>query len=133
MAIHIHIQGRFNNHTTCSLYRILAMATSVMGVTKVGIIVPRSGLKRTSLAFRASVLPLHHLGFPYVTAINVSMQLFTSEVSADYYISIPPVYISIYIYSKIVIFYELSSVCLQQLYPVLLQQLIQLQKQVKLS
>ena len=33
-----------------------------MGVMKIGNIVPRAGLERTSLAFRASVLPLHHTG-----------------------------------------------------------------------
>ena len=30
--------------------------------------VPRVGLKPTFLAFRASVLPLHHVGFPDVTS-----------------------------------------------------------------
>ena len=33
-----------------------------MGVMKMGNIVPRAGPKPTSLAFRASVLPLHHVG-----------------------------------------------------------------------
>ena len=33
----------------------------VMGVTKMGNIVPRAGLKPTSLAFWASVLPLHYI------------------------------------------------------------------------
>ena len=31
---------------------------------KMGNIVPRVGLEPASLAFRASVLPLHHVGFP---------------------------------------------------------------------
>ena len=35
-----------------------------MGVMKMGNIVPRAGLKPTSLAFRDSVLPLHHVGCP---------------------------------------------------------------------
>ena len=39
--IYIHIQGRFNNHTACSFYRIMVMATIVVGVTKMGNIVPR--------------------------------------------------------------------------------------------
>ena len=34
----------------------------VMGVMKMGNIVPRAGFKPTSLAFRASVLTLHHVG-----------------------------------------------------------------------
>ena len=33
-----------------------------MGVTKMGNTVPRAGLEPTSLAFQASVLPLHHVG-----------------------------------------------------------------------
>ena len=33
----------------------------VMGVTKMGNIVPKVGLEPTSLAFRASVLPLLHI------------------------------------------------------------------------
>ena len=45
------------------------MMTSVMVVMKMGNTVPRAGFKPTSLAFRASVLPLHHVGFPNVTTI----------------------------------------------------------------
>ena len=62
MALRIHTQGMFTNHTTHSLYRIVVMATSVVGVMKMGNIAPRMGLKSTSLAFRASGLPLHHKG-----------------------------------------------------------------------
>ena len=62
MALHIHTQGRFNNQTTCSLYRIMVTATSVMGMRKMGNIVPRAGLKPIVLAFQASVLPLPHVG-----------------------------------------------------------------------
>ena len=46
------------------------MATHVMGVTKTGNAVPRAGFEPTSLAFRASVIPLHHIGFPDV-GVNV--------------------------------------------------------------
>ena len=60
--IYINTQVRFNNHATRSLYRIMVMATSVMGVIKMGNTVPRGGLGPTSLAFRASGLPLHHIG-----------------------------------------------------------------------
>ena len=56
MALYIHI------HTAHSLYKIMDMATSVVGVMKVGHILPRAGLEPTSLAFQASVLPLHHIG-----------------------------------------------------------------------
>ena len=38
---------------------------------KMGIIVPRAGLEPTSLPFWASVLALHHVGFPDV--INIPM------------------------------------------------------------
>ena len=60
-AIHIHTEGRFNKHTTHSLNKIMVTATSVMGVTKIENIVLRAGLKTTSLAFRTSVLRLHHV------------------------------------------------------------------------
>ena len=62
MALHTHTQGMLNNHTACSLYRIMVMATSVVGVTKMGNIVPKVGFKPTSLSFWASVLLLHHVG-----------------------------------------------------------------------
>ena len=45
------------------------METSIMGVMKMGNIVHRAGIEPTSLAFRASVLPLHHVGYPDVTTI----------------------------------------------------------------
>ena len=59
----------------------------VMGVMKMGITVPREGLEPTSLAFRASVLPLPHVCFPDVITPHayLSIQLLASEVSADYY------------------------------------------------
>ena len=38
----------------------MVTATNVMGEMKMGNIVPRVGIKPTSLAFRASVLTLHH-------------------------------------------------------------------------
>ena len=41
----------------------------VVGVMKMGNIVPRVGLEPTSVAFRASVLPLHHLDFPDVITV----------------------------------------------------------------
>ena len=69
MALHIHTQGKFLNHTACSLYRIMVMAISVVGVMKIGNIMPRAGLKPTSLELRVSVLSLHQEGFPNVTAI----------------------------------------------------------------
>ena len=64
------------------------MATSLIGVMKMGNIVPRAGLEPTSLAFWASVLPLHHLGplmSPLYPHAHLSMWFFASEVSADYY------------------------------------------------
>ena len=58
MTLHIHTQGRLNNYTACSLYRIMVTASSVVGMMKMGNIMPRAELELTSLAFRASVLPL---------------------------------------------------------------------------
>ena len=40
----------------------ISLFAVIMAVMKMGNIVPRAGIKPTSLAFRASVLPLHHLG-----------------------------------------------------------------------
>ena len=42
---------------------------SGVGVMKMGNTVPTAGLKPTSLSLQASVLPLHHVGFPDVTTI----------------------------------------------------------------
>ena len=55
---------------------------------KTGMIVTRAGLEPKSLSFWASMLPLHHVGFPEVTTIPMPTYLcdsFASEVSADYY------------------------------------------------
>ena len=59
---YIYTQGTFNNHAAHSLYRIMLKATSVMGVMKMGNSVLRAGIKPTSLAFGATVLPFHHVG-----------------------------------------------------------------------
>ena len=59
---HINKQGRFNNCTADSLYRIMVTATSVMAEMKTGNIGPRMGIEPTSLAFWASVIPSHHVG-----------------------------------------------------------------------
>ena len=61
---------------------------NVVGVMKIGNIVPRGGILPTSLAFRASVLPLHEvhsLMARLCTHAYLSVQLLASEVSADYY------------------------------------------------
>ena len=58
MALHIHTQGGSNNHTVQSLYWIMVTPTSVMGVMKMGNIVPRVRLQPTSLAFCANLLSL---------------------------------------------------------------------------
>ena len=53
--------------------------------------VPRADLEPTSVAFQASVLPVHHVGFPDVTTIPTPTCLrgsFASEVNVDYYIII---------------------------------------------
>ena len=68
-AVTSHTQGTFNNHATPRSYRILVMATSVMGVMKMGNIVPTAGIEPTSLAFRASVLTITPHRIPDVTTI----------------------------------------------------------------
>ena len=40
----------------------MVLATSIVGVIKMGNNVPRTGLKPTSLAFQLNVLPLQHIG-----------------------------------------------------------------------
>ena len=67
MALHIHTQDRFNNHTAHSLFRIMVTATTVT-----------AGLEPTSQTFQASVLPLQHAGFPDVTAKSISTCLCSS-------------------------------------------------------
>ena len=49
----------------------------VMGVMKMGNIVPRVGLEPISLAFRTSVLPLHNVGFPDVITIPMPTCLYS--------------------------------------------------------
>ena len=50
----------------------------VVGVMKMGNIVPRAGNEPTSLAFYASVLPLHHIGFPDVMTMSTPTCLSSS-------------------------------------------------------
>ena len=54
VTLHIHTQGRFDNHTAHDLYSIKNTAASVMGVRKMGNIVHRAGIECTYLTFRAS-------------------------------------------------------------------------------
>ena len=58
--LHIHTQVQ----QPCSTYLVQdpGHGTSVMGEMKMRNSVPRTGIKPTSLAFLASVLPLHHIG-----------------------------------------------------------------------
>ena len=78
MAIHIHRQGRFNNHTVHSLYRIMVTISSVVGVMIMGNILLGVGIRPISLVFRVSVLSLHHVGFPDVTNIPTPTCLYSS-------------------------------------------------------
>ena len=87
MALHTHRQGGFNNHTMHSLYTIIIMAATVMGMMKMGNIAPRLGLKPTSLVFQAIVFPLHLVGSltsPLYSCLPVYLFL-VSEVSTYYY------------------------------------------------
>ena len=84
-----HIQGRFNNHTVHSLYRIMVTVTSVVDVMKMGNTVPRVGCTPTYISgipgpcatITARVLSWHH----HYSHPHLSRQLLDSEVSADYY------------------------------------------------
>ena len=69
MALHIHTQDRFNNITAHSLYRILVMATSLVGVMKMGNIVPKTGIDATPLAFQDIVLTITPSRLPDVTTL----------------------------------------------------------------
>ena len=76
MALHIQTQGRFNNYTAHSVYRIMVKTTGVMGAMQMGNIVPRVGIEPTPLAFHASVLPCSiPCRLPDVTTIYLSMRL----------------------------------------------------------
>ena len=48
----------YSNHAAYRLSWVMVMANSVMGVVKMGNIVPRAGIASTSLAFLASVLTI---------------------------------------------------------------------------
>ena len=66
-----------------------------MGLPKVGNIESRAGLKPTSLAFRVSVVPLHHGGSlvsPIFAYSHLSMWLFVTEVSAYYLLHVVYIY-----------------------------------------
>ena len=58
MHIRIHKQGRCNDYTAHSLYRILVMEPLLLGVMKREYIVPRAGSKPNSLEFQTSVLTI---------------------------------------------------------------------------
>ena len=53
LILTMYIHGGFNRHTSLSSYRIMVTETSVVGVMKMGNIVPRAVFKPTSLAFQA--------------------------------------------------------------------------------
>ena len=71
----LHTQGRFNNRTAHSLYMIIVMATSVMGVMKMGKIVPSVGIKQISQAFWVSVLIITPPRLPDITAIHTYLHI----------------------------------------------------------
>ena len=60
-AMAIYTEDRFSGHINMhSLYRIHVMVNSDVGAMKMGNIVLRVGIEPRSLAFRASLLSLHH-------------------------------------------------------------------------
>ena len=69
------------------IYSLLIYIYFVVGVTKMGTTMPRTGIEPTSLPFRASVVPLHNEGSllsPLYPA-HLCVRLLASEVSASYY------------------------------------------------
>ena len=62
MALHIDTQDMFNSHTAHGFLKDAGHGTSVVGVMQTGNTVSSVELEPTYLAFRASVLPLHHVG-----------------------------------------------------------------------
>ena len=62
MTLYIRTQDKFNDHTVWSLHMVHVMATSIVDVMKMRTILPRVEIKHSSLAFRASALPLHYIG-----------------------------------------------------------------------
>ena len=73
--------------TMCAGVVWLIMTHLCRGCDENGKYLPRAGIKSTSMAFWASVLPLHHIGCwcHHYTHGYQSMQFLASEVSADYY------------------------------------------------
>ena len=66
-------------HTVHKLYRIMVMASSVVGVMKMGNIAPRVGIRPPFLAVWASVLTITPPKLPDVTI------LLAGQLKADYY------------------------------------------------
>ena len=66
MTVHIHTQGRFNNHIVYILYKMPVLANSVMGVMKMGNIAPRMEIEPISLAFWSCLLTIIPNRFPDV-------------------------------------------------------------------
>ena len=74
MTLHLHSQGRLNNHAICNLDRVMVTESSVMG-EKMGIIVPRVGIEPTTFAFRASVLTIRPRRSPDVITLSTPTYL----------------------------------------------------------
>ena len=75
-CMYAHLDVEFTNRGCEYVYS--GVEDIVVGVTKMGNIVPRAGIEPASRTFRASVLPLHHLRFPDVTTILMRTCLFGS-------------------------------------------------------
>ena len=60
----LHTRTFIGNRTLISVFggQKALMYATVVGVTKMINTVPRAGVKPTSLVFRTSALPLHHIG-----------------------------------------------------------------------
>ena len=66
-----------------SLYRIIVMATSVVGVNKMGTIVPKVGIEPTSLVFQVYVLTITPPRLADVTTLPTPPYLMWSEWSVQ--------------------------------------------------
>ena len=73
--LHLHTQGRFNNHTAHSFYRIMVMAMIVVDRIKMGNIMRRAGTKATAVAFQAGVLTKKPPRLPDVTTLPMPVCL----------------------------------------------------------
>ena len=75
MTLDTHTQSTFNKDAVHNLYNIMVTATRVVGLMKMGNIVPRVGIELTYLAFQASLLTNSPPRIPDITHAFLFMRL----------------------------------------------------------